>query len=135
MAELPWKSVAPPVPDKEYIAILTYLPVTSFWMLPQFFYYTGRIRSQLKSAPGLIGYSLVAHVAAKRFWTLSVWADELTLERFVRQQPHQHAMTSLRGSMGDTAFTRWKIKGSALLPSWREAMEHLPKSARTDSMA
>jgi len=56
-AELPWKSVAPPVPDKEYIAILTYLPVTSFWMLPQFFYYTGRIRSQLKSAPGLIGYS------------------------------------------------------------------------------
>lgn len=132
MAELPWKSFFQPAPGKEYVAILTYLPVTSFWTLPQFFYHTGRIRSQLKSAPGLIGYSLLAHVVAKRFWTLSVWEEEAALERFVRQQPHQQAMVGLRRSMGDSAFTRWKLKGTAVPPSWREAMQHLPKNARTE---
>ena len=70
--------------------------------MPRFFYYTGRIQSQLKSAPGLIGYSLVAHVLAKRFWTLSVWEDETALERFVRQKPHQQAMITLRRYMGDS---------------------------------
>lgn len=132
MPELPWKSVAQPVPDREYAAILTYLPLKSFSTLPQFFYYTGRIQSQLKSAPGLIGYSLVAHVLAKRFWTLSVWEDEAALERFVRQQPHRQAMIRLRRDMGDSAFTRWKLNGAAVPPSWREAMNQLPKRARTD---
>lgn len=130
MPELPWKSVAQPVPDREYAAILTYLPLKSFSTLPQFFYYTGRIQSQLKSAPGLIGYSLVAHVFAKRFWTLSVWEDEAALEHFVRQQPHRQAMLSLRSHMGDSAFTRWKLNGVAVPPSWRAAMEQLPKAAR-----
>ena len=131
MAELPWKSLARPVPDGEYVAMLTYLPLRSFSNLPKFFYYTGRIQSQLKSAPGLIGYSLVAHVFAKRFWTLSVWEDEVAVERFVRQTPHQQGMSSLRRYMGESAFTRWKLRGAALPPSWREAMERLPKDART----
>ena len=76
MPELPWKSVAQPVPDREYVAILTYLPLKSFSTLPQFFYY------------------------------------------------------SLRSHMDDSAFTRWKLNGAAVPPSWRAAMEQLPKAAR-----
>ena len=132
MAELPWKSFAQPVPDREYVAILTYLPLTSFSILPRFFYYSARIQSQVKSAPGLIGYSLVAHLLAKRFWTLSVWEDEAALEGFVRQQPHRQAMISLRRYMRDSAFTRWKLNSVAVPPRWREAMEQLPKHARTE---
>jgi quinol monooxygenase YgiN len=100
MAELPWKSFRQAVPEREYVAMLTYLPLRSLWNVPQFFYYTGRIQSQLKSAPGLIGYSLLAHVREKRFWTLSVWENDAALERFVGQQPHRQAMLGLRRAMG-----------------------------------
>jgi hypothetical protein len=101
--------------------------------VPQFFYYTGRIQSQLKSAPGLIGYSLLAHVREKRFWTLSVWENDAALERFVGQQPHRQAMLGLRRAMGATAFARWRLKGAAVPPSWREAMRQVPMGARAES--
>ena len=60
MAETMWTSLVKPAPDKEYVAILSYLPLKSFCALPQFFYYTRRIQTQLKSARGLVGYSLFA---------------------------------------------------------------------------
>ncbi len=74
MAELAWISFKKPAPKREYVAILSYLPLKSFWSLPQFLYYTRRIQTQLKSAYGLVGYSL-AHVLVKRFWTVYAWAD------------------------------------------------------------
>jgi heme-degrading monooxygenase HmoA len=93
-----------------------------------FFYYTRRIQTQLKSARGLVGYSLLAHLVAKRFWTLSVWQDEVSLMNFVHQDPHREAMMTLRRFMGGTRFLRWKIKGSAVPPNWHDAMERF----RTD---
>jgi len=82
-----------------------------------------RIQTQLKSARGCVGYSLLAHVFAKRFWTLSVWEDEVALMHFVHKDPHREAMMILRRFMGGTEFLRWKITGSALPPKWHEAME------------
>lgn len=123
MAETTWTSFAKPNPEKEYVAILSYLPLRSYWALPQFFYYTRRIQTQLKSARGLLGYSLMAHVVAKRFWTISVWEDEVSLMSFVHKDPHREAMMILRRSMGGTHFLRWKIIGSAVPPNWRVAME------------
>jgi hypothetical protein len=77
MAETKWTSLAKPAPEKEYLAILSYLPVKSFWAMPQFFYSIRRIQTQLKSARG--PYSLFADVVAKRFGTLSIWQDEVSL--------------------------------------------------------
>ena len=129
MAEFLWKSFAQPVPDKEYVAILTYLPLTD---LPRFFYYTGRIQSQLKSAPGL-GYSLAAHVLAKRFRTLSVLGRRDRVGAIRSSNTARQAMITLRRYMGNSAFTPWKLKGAGIPPSWREAMEGLPNPARTQT--
>jgi hypothetical protein len=123
MAEIVWRSYAQPNPAKEYIAVLSYLPLKSFWALPHFFYYTSRIQAQLRSARGLVGYSLLAHVLAKRFWTLSVWENEVALMDFVHKQPHQEAMMILRRYMGGADFLRWKVDGSSVPPSWHEAMD------------
>jgi hypothetical protein len=71
----------------------------------------------------LIGYSLLAHVFAKRFWTLSVWEDELALAKFVHAHPHEDAIMILRRYMGKTEFARWKIRGAALPPNWQNIME------------
>jgi len=38
----------------------------------------------LEESRGLIGYSLLAHLLEKRFWTLSLWEDEDALMDFVR---------------------------------------------------
>ena len=44
MAQISWTPFAKAEPEKEYVAILSYLPLRSFWALPQFFYYTRRIQ-------------------------------------------------------------------------------------------
>lgn len=103
-----------PAPEKEYEAILSYLPPKSFWAMPQFFYCTRRIQTPLKSARGLVGYSLLAHVVAKRFWTLSIWQDEVSLMSFVHKDPHRETMVIPRRLMAGTYFVRWKIIGSAV---------------------
>jgi len=72
---------------------------------------------------GLVGYSLIAHIVAKRFWTLSVRQDEVALMDFVRKHPHNEAMIALRGFMGGSGFVRCTVLGSAVPPSWTEAME------------
>jgi hypothetical protein len=127
MAQLPWKAFSRANPDRDYVALVTYLPLRTLWALPHFLYYTRRIREQLESARGLIGYSLVAHIVAKRFWTLSVWENEVALMEFVHKRPHNESMVALRRFMGGTAFSRWTVKGSAVPPSWAEAMERSGK--------
>lgn len=123
MPHLPWISFSKPDPDRDYVAVMTYLPLKNLWSLPRFLYYTRRIRSQLGTARGLVGYSLIAHIVAKRFWTLSVWQDEVALMEFVHKHPHNESMIVLRRYMGGTAFVRWSVKGAAVPPSWPEAME------------
>jgi hypothetical protein len=49
----------------------------------------------LRANSGLIGYSLRAQFAARRFWTLSVWEDEAVLQAFVTAPPHAAVMKAL----------------------------------------
>lgn len=122
MQQPEWIAFAETVPDKQYVAILSYLPLRSWWALPYFLYCARRIRGQLKTTSGLIGYSLLAHVATKRFWTLSVWESEVALINFVHKNPHNEAMMTLHRFMGGTQFVRWAVRGSQVPPSWDEAM-------------
>ena len=71
MLATPWRSFGSSAPDSDAVALLSYLPVKSFWRVPPFFLYAVRVMPQLSSAPGLLGYSLLAHPIAKQFWTLS----------------------------------------------------------------
>jgi hypothetical protein len=123
MAQLPWTSLSRLDPDLNYVVVVTYLPIKTLWGLPYFLYYTRRVQSQLKSARGLMGYSLLTHIVAKRFWTLSVWQDEVVLTEFVHKHPHNEAMSVLRRYMGGTAIVGWSLTGAAVPPSWAEAMD------------
>jgi hypothetical protein len=70
----------------------------------------------------LIGYSLRAQVAAKQFWTLSVWEDETSLQAFVVAPPHVAVMKAMAPFMGATRFVRWDVKGSELPLRWDDAL-------------
>ena len=121
MTPTKWKSFAPTHADSEYLALLSYLPIKRFRTIPRFLKYTFEIEQQLRESKGLIGYSLQAQPLSGRFWTLSVWEDDKALMEFVRRVPHGEVMKRLVRDMGETKFTQWKIKGSAVPVTWEDA--------------
>ena len=123
MAELSWQSPSGALPERDYVALLSYLPLSSGWRIPWFLLHSARIRQQLRASSGLIGYSMRAHLAAKRFWTLSVWEDEAALQAFVAAPPHAAVMKALVPHMGGTRFARWTVKGSDLPVRWGEVLK------------
>ena len=122
MTETPWRSYSRAAPEGDYVALLSYLPLNSAWSLPRLVLYSTRIQRQLRTSSGLIGYSLRAQVAAKQFWTLSVWEDETSLQAFVVAPPHVAVMKAMAPFMGATRFVRWDVKGSELPLRWNAAL-------------
>ncbi len=119
-----WIARRRPKPDREYMVLLTYLPLKRYRALFRFTTYLTRIRRQLAGAHGLIGYSLRAQPWRLRFWTLSVWRSESALREFVHQGSHMGAMVLLRSEVGETRFTRWSILGGDVPPDWKDALAH-----------
>jgi hypothetical protein len=122
MTETPWQSYSRAAPERDYVALLSYLPLNSAWSLPRLALYSTRIQRQLRTTSGLIGYSLKARLAAKQFWTLSVWEDETSLQAFVAAPPHVAVMKGMAPYMGATRFVRWNAKGSDLPLRWDDAL-------------
>src|ERR1700751_3329476 len=75
----PWRTFGSPEPERDYVALLSYLPLKSYWRIPIFFFYTAQVVKQLASADGVVGYSALARPLAKQFWTLSAWNDDAAL--------------------------------------------------------
>ena len=125
MPALPWRSFANLPSEAEALAMASRLPLTSYRAIPAFLRDTKRVRQQLETADGLLGYSLTARVSSKTFLTLSAWRDEAALQAFAYAFPHSEVMKSLRGRMGTTTFVTWTIRGADLPLGWRDAYEHL----------
>jgi hypothetical protein len=116
-----WKSFSMTSAEREYMALLSFLPLKTYRKIPRFLRYSLQIERQLETAQGLIGHSLQAQILRREFWTLSVWVDETSLMSFVNHAPHAGIMDSLAPHMGNTRFVRWKVKGSELPLKWQEA--------------
>lgn len=123
MTETAWLSYSRATPERDYTALLSYLPLNRAWRIPWLVLYNIRIQRQLRASVGLIGYSLRAQLASKRFWTLSVWENDAALHEFVTAEPHVAVMKALAPHMGATRFTQWTVKGSDLPLQWADALE------------
>lgn len=122
MPTSPWQTFGSPDPNGEFVALLSYLPLKSYWRVMPFFFYTAQVMKQLAKANGLLGHSLLARPLSKRFWTLSVWENEEALRVFVQHPPHVSIMAALAPHMDKTKFVRWAVKGSQLPLKWDEAL-------------
>ena len=122
MVDLPWQSVHAANHQRQYLALLSYLPLKGYRKMWMFSRHVRAIRRQLAGTPGLIGYSLRAKLLRHRFWTLSVWEEDAALTAFVRNEPHRTTMGALGPHMDATAFVRWDVMGSDVPLSWDEAM-------------
>jgi hypothetical protein len=121
--DTPWRMIAAADMNREYVALLSYLPLRKYSKIPDFFRYAVQIQRQMRGTPGAIGYGMRAKVLSRNFWTLSVWEDDRALMEFVRRTPHGEVMKSIALHMGATRFTRWKVPGSAVPPTWNDAMK------------
>ena len=124
-----WITFAPADANREYLALLSYLPLNKYSAVPGFFRFSFQIQRQLRSTPGVVGYSLRAKILSRNFWTLSVWEDQKPLMDFVAKTPHAEAMRAMTPHMGPTKFTQWKVAGSSLPLSWNEAMQRSQQGA------
>jgi quinol monooxygenase YgiN len=125
--DLPWTTFAPADSNREYFALLSYLPLNKYAAIPAFFRFTFQIQKQLRGTPGVLGYALRAKPLSRNFWTLSAWTDEKALMDFVVKIPHEQAMKAMLSHMGPAKFTKWKVSGSALPLRWEEAMQRSQK--------
>ena len=132
MPASPWRTFGSPDPRGEFLVLLSYLPLKNYWRVLPFVAYTAQVVSQLASADGLLGYSLLAHPLSKRFWTLSVWQNEDGLRVFVHHPRHQRIMTALAPHMDKTKFARWTVKGSELPLQWDDALRRLTDGTSTE---
>jgi len=120
--DMDWVALAQADADREYLALLYYLPLKTCRGIPSFFRFTIQIIKQMRATPGAMGFSLRAKVVARNFWTLSAWKDEQALRDFVMKLPHVAAMKTVGPYMGATNFTQWKVTGAALPLHWEDAM-------------
>lgn len=125
MPPLPWKVLAQLQPGAQYVALLSFLPLKSFRMIPRFMWFTFQTQRQLHHSPGLVGYSLLAEPLHCRFWTLSAWQDSKSLMDFVNQIPHSKIMQSLAPHMGKTRFVRWPVTSADIPLNWKAARSRL----------
>jgi len=122
MPASPWRAFGSPDPDGDLVALLSYLPLKSYWRIFPLFFYMRQIVKQLAQSNGLLGYALLAHPFSKRFFTLSAWQNDAALRAFVQHPPHLNVMTALAPHMDKTHFLRWTVKGSALPLHWDDAL-------------
>jgi hypothetical protein len=123
--DTPWKALGPIDEGRDYIAMVSYLPLRGYSKIPLFMRYTARIHRQLRETPGAIGYALRAKLLSKRFWTLSVWDSDRALMDFVAKVPHREGMKEIAPYMGATKFSRWKVLGSDVPPRWDDAIRRM----------
>jgi len=122
MLPTPWRYLRSSEGDREYLALLTFLPLKRLWRAPWLLMQALRVIRQLEHSPGLVAYSLSTELSKGHFWTLSVWEGEPALQAFVHAAPHANTMRSLAPHMGQTRFVRWVIRGSQLPVAWDEAL-------------
>lgn len=121
---LKWRWSAAADPDKQYLALATYLELKSGWGLPRFEWHSLRVHRQMSRSPGLIGFSFNGRFP-KRYWTVSVWEDGRSLGEFIRTDAHSDAMKATTPLMAKFNTVRWKIDGGDTPPTWQEAFARL----------
>jgi len=126
MVDLPWVRMAT-AGDREYLAIVSYLPLRRYRTIPRFIRYYRAIGRQLRRSRGLVGFSLRAKFLARKFYTVSVWEDEGALMEFVRAAPHLDTMQVLPPELGETKFVRWTLAGTEVPPTWERAIQVLER--------
>jgi hypothetical protein len=129
MAQFPWKQWTQVAPGRCYTVVISKLHLKHRRSIPGFMRDTLTIRRQLRSAPGLIGYSLRAELTNKTFWTFSAWENRDRLDEFAGSSPHSQIIQGLRPKT-DKPIVKFVdgVDGSQLPWGWAEVKRQLQEN-------
>ncbi|MEU0504782.1 hypothetical protein [Nocardia sp. NPDC005998] len=122
MPALPWTAgVHKPAEGDQLHVLTSRLPLTNYIDVPRFLYWTMRIRTQLVSAPGCVGFALDAKLISKTFWTLSAWSDKQAMDHFAHSGTHAKMLADMAGRIGDPNFVESSASTGDIPLSWADA--------------
>ena len=94
--------------------------------MPAFIRRANKIMKQADAAPGIVGWSLGFNLFTLDFYTLSVWQDNESLRRFVREGEHLISLTEFEHDLRrSTTFVHYKLLGRDVPAKWKDALERL----------
>ena len=111
---------------QQVVVVATRLQLRGWRQIRRFFQLNGAIKRQLKGTPGVINYWLRADFLRLRFYTISVWEDDRSIDKFVRVGDYRAAMAGFDevAVRGESDFTRWKT-APPMKADWRDAAKRL----------
>ena len=128
LLDLLWEGVlaASDSDGQQVVVVATRLQLRGWRQIRRFFQLNGAIKRQLKGTPGSINYWLRADFLRLRFYTISVWEDDRSIDEFVRAGDHRAAMAGFDevAVRGQSDFTRWKT-AAPVKADWRDAATRL----------
>jgi len=90
-----------------------------------FWSYVTQIENSLNEHDGFIGFSKRRTLLGDEAWTLTVWKDVASLNKFVRSKIHQRAIQEAMPSLNSMRFTRFTTSAKKLPVPWEQALKVL----------
>ncbi|OIJ86259.1 DUF3291 domain-containing protein [Streptomyces colonosanans] len=133
MPTLGWITPNPAPPRTNSYVMASRFEVKSLADVPKFLLRSLSSWSQVKTARGAYGASLIAQPLKRTFWTLSAWEDRDALYAYAKADPHGAAMRAVGPSMKSSTFTFWEVDTASLPIDWDDAKRRLAEKAREDA--
>ncbi len=111
---------------------VTRLRIRSIRFLPGFAVHALRTRDQVRRADGFETGALLPD-RGWTFWTMTAWANEASMRRFVLGGPHRVAMPRLVHWCDEASVVHWQ-RNEAGLPTWDEADRRMREHGRPSKL-
>lgn len=98
---------------------------------PQFWKHVTDLREHMVEQPGLVGFSVRRSLFGHRAWTMTIWADEQSINQFVASPRHQEAISESMDELQAANFARFEVSLNELPVSWDLALSQLETSRNT----
>jgi heme-degrading monooxygenase HmoA len=95
-----------------------------------FWDHTMRVVDSLPSNNGYLGHKIRKQVLGNEGWTMTVWEDEQSLQKFVEGQKHQDAIKNGLDALVTARFVRFEAVKSDIPISWDNAERIMNEKGR-----
>ncbi|GGZ03554.1 DUF3291 domain-containing protein [Streptomyces poonensis] len=133
MPTLGWITPHPAPPRTRVFVMASRFELKSLSNVPRFLLKSLSSWSQVKTARGAYGASLIAQPFSRVFYTLSAWEDRSALYAYAKADPHGDAMRAMRPACRRSTFVFWEADSSELPIGWDEAKRRLADKADEDA--
>lgn len=108
--------------DADLVVMASRLQLRSPSSSAMFTLYSLRLLWQALRSPGIVGAALRAEPLKGRFWTLSAWQDQESINAYASTDPHRKVVKRLRPVMHDSRFVTFSHHDR---PRWDDAVERI----------